>query len=46
MDEVSLEALTKGIAEIVNELLRRGYKQEVILELTRAQQEKHANISV
>ena len=35
MSEVPFEAMTKGIAEIVQELLRRGYKQEIILESVR-----------
>ena len=39
MEEVPFEAMTKGIAEIVKELLRRGYKEEVILEATRAHSE-------
>lgn len=32
MEEVPFEAMTMGIAEIVQELLRRGYKEEIILE--------------
>ncbi len=36
MEEVPFEALTKGIAEIVKELLRRGYKEDVILVAIRA----------
>ena len=35
MEDVPFEAMTMGIAEIVQELLRRGYKQEVILESVR-----------
>ena len=36
MKEVPFEALTKGIAEIAQELFRRGYREEVILEAIRA----------
>jgi len=36
MEEVPFEAMTEGIAEIVRELLRRGYRQEVILEAVKA----------
>ena len=32
MEEVPFEALTKGIAEIVQELLRRGYREGMFLE--------------
>lgn len=36
MQDVPFEAMTEGIAEIVQELLRRGYKEEVILEALKA----------
>ena len=36
MEEVPFEAMTKGIAEIAQELRRRGYREEVILESVRA----------
>jgi hypothetical protein len=32
MEEVPFEAMTMGIAEIIQELLRRGYMEEIILE--------------
>jgi len=36
MEEVPFEAMTKGIAEIGQELLRRGYREDVILEAIKA----------
>lgn len=36
MREVPFEALTKGIAEIAQELFRRDYKEEVVLESIKA----------
>ena len=36
MEEVSLEALTKGISVIILELTRRGYREDVILEAIKA----------
>lgn len=39
MEEVPFEAMTKGIAEIAQELLRRGYKEDVILEAIRTHSE-------
>lgn len=35
MKEVPMEALVKGITEIIHELERRGYKDQIILELLR-----------
>ena len=35
MEEVPFEAMTKGIAEITKELLRRGFVEAVILEAVR-----------
>lgn len=40
MEDVPFEAMTEGIAEIVQELFRRGYKEDVILEAIRA----HGNL--
>ncbi len=36
MNEVPFEALTFGIADIIRELFRRGYREEVILEAIQA----------
>ena len=36
MKDVPFEAMCQGIAEIVQELLRRGYREEMILESVRA----------
>ncbi len=39
-EEVPFEALIKGVVEIWRELLRRGYKEEFILEAARAEYAK------
>ncbi|MCK4649509.1 hypothetical protein KAT51_08290 [bacterium] len=39
MEEVPFEAMTMGIAEINQELLRRGYKEDIILEAVKAHSE-------
>jgi hypothetical protein len=36
MEDVPFEALTQGIAEIVKELLRREYTEDVILQAIKA----------
>ena len=43
-DEVPFEAMVQGIAEILYELRRRGYKQEVILEAIRRAEYSKENI--
>ena len=45
MEEVPFEAMTKGIAEIVQELRRRGYQEEVILEAIRNHSQALAKVS-
>ena len=41
--EVPFEALTKGIAEIMKELHRRGYREGVIIEAVKAHCSKKSN---
>ena len=40
MEEVPFEAMTKGIAEIVCELRKRGYHEDIILEAIK----RHSNL--
>ena len=40
MEEVPMEALAKGASEIITELQRRGYREEIILELIK----KHSEV--
>lgn len=42
--DVPLEALIEGVVEIWRELLRRGYKEEFILEATRAEFAKELEV--
>ena len=35
MGEVPFEALVEGVADIIKELLNRGYKQDIILQVIR-----------
>lgn len=37
MEEVPFEALIKGICEIIEELLRRNYKEPTILEMIKTE---------
>lgn len=42
LEEVPFEAMVNGTAEIIRELLRRGYKEEIILESIKSKMIKEA----